>query len=114
VVPDDVVPIESLAPAKTPAGGLEVSFQTLGRLQREGAPVSASFSALLPASPAGETSEEPVAITSLLYSGQAALERAEAVRRQISAELGRNASMVTLQPLLEELLDLVPLALAKA
>jgi hypothetical protein len=111
---DEVMPIESLAPAESPAGGLEVSFQTLGRLQLERAPVTASLSALLSAAPAAETSEEPVAITSLLYSGQAALERAEVVRRQISAELGRNASMATLQPLLEELLDLVPLALAKS
>jgi hypothetical protein len=59
------------------------------------------------------SSEPPVAITTLCYRGQAALERADAVRQQITTELGRNADMATLRPLLQELLDLVPLALAE-
>jgi hypothetical protein len=35
------------------------------------------------------------------------------VREQITAELARDASFTSLQPLLQELLDLVPLALAE-
>jgi hypothetical protein len=116
-----VVPIENLAPDSTPApipapaqaGGLEISFQTFERLLRERAPGTPAFAALLGDGAAATPSEPPVDISSLCYSGQAALERADAVRRQISAQLGRNASMQTLQPLLEELLDLVPLALVK-
>lgn len=119
---DLVVPIESLAPDSPAAsprsvpvapGGLEISFQTLERLLRERAPATAAFTALLGDGAAEPAPEAPVEISALCYSGQAALERADAVRRQISAELGRNANMQTLQPLLEELLDLVPLALVK-
>jgi chemotaxis protein histidine kinase CheA len=107
-----VVPIESLAPDR--AGGLEASFQTFERLKQERAPVTPSFAALFSDAPAPPSSEEaPVPIETLCYSGPAALERAEAVRRQISEELARKATMASLQPLLEELLDLVPRALAK-
>jgi hypothetical protein len=120
---EPVVPIESLAPdspaappssVPVPAGGLEISFQTFGRLLRERAPGTAAFTALLGDGAAETAPEPPVEISALCYSGRAALERADALRHQISAELGRNASMQTLQPLLEELLDLVPLALAKS
>jgi hypothetical protein len=117
----DVVPIESLAfdaskaPAAPPSGaGLELSFRTLERLVRAGAPTTPSFAAAVSGGGREDvTSEPPVAITALCYRGQAALERADAVRQQITAELGRNASMATLRPLLQELLDLVPLALAE-
>jgi hypothetical protein len=58
------------------------------------------------------TVEEPaVAIDTLCYRGHAALERAVAVRHQIAVELTRDPSLESLQPLLQELLDLVPLAL---
>jgi hypothetical protein len=57
--------------------------------------------------------ETAVAIETLCYRGQAALERAVVVRHQITAELTRTSSLESLQPLLQELLDLVPLALAK-
>ncbi len=50
----------------------------------------------------------------MCYSGYAALERANAVRHQITAQLSGNPSLESLQPLLQELLDLVPLALAKS
>jgi hypothetical protein len=118
---EPVVPIESLAPdlpaapeeVPVASGGLEISFQTFERMQRQRAPATAAFTALLGDGVAETAPEPPVEISSLCYSGQAALERADAVRRQISAELGRNATMQTLQPLLEELLDLVPLALVK-
>jgi hypothetical protein len=116
----DVVPIEKLAPeqpaaaATAPAeGGLEISFRSLDRLSQQGAPASPSFAALFgPAAAAVPSIEEaPVSITTLCYSGHAALQRANAVRQQITAELGRDASLTSLQPLLQELLDLVPLAL---
>jgi hypothetical protein len=59
--------------------------------------------------------EEPaVAIDTLCYRGNAALQRALAVRHQIAAELTGDASLESLQPLLQELLDLVPLALVDA
>ena len=116
---EPVVPIESLAPDSSAppaaAGGLETSFRTFERLIKERAPVSPSFAALFGGSQARPAAEEaPVGIETLCYTGQAALERAESVRRQISAELARNASIASLQPLLEELLDLVPLALVKS
>jgi hypothetical protein len=123
----DVVPVESLAPAPRPAvekTGLEATFQTFGQLVRAGAPTSSSLDALLsgagrsraPSSPepAPVAQEPAVAIASLCYRGQAALERANVVRHQLAAELKRDASLETLQPLLQELLDLVPLALAES
>jgi len=124
----DVVPIESLAPEPAKSGadsgpdsGLEVSFKTLERLVREKAPGTGGFAALFgraaleetkPPEPAPAAEEAAVSIMTLCYSGQAALLRANAVRQQISAELERNASLTSIQPLLQELLDLVPLALA--
>jgi hypothetical protein len=109
-----VVPIESLAP-EVPSGGLEVSFRTFERLVKGGAPTTASFAALFaPGSGSVVGEDQPVAIATLCYKGQAALERANAVRQQITAELKRDADLASLQPLLEELLDLVPLALVES
>jgi hypothetical protein len=114
------------APAETvtPPTGLEASFLTFERLVREGAPTTASLDALLataaaprsaPVAPVVSEVEEPaVAIGTLCYRGHAALERANAVRHQITAELTREPSLESLQPLLQELLDLVPLALAES
>ena len=113
---EDVVPVQSLAPdqpAPEKARALEVSFKTFARLVREGGAVTPSLQALLGEGPA--VAEEPaVAIDSLCYRGHAALERAVVVRHQIAAELTRDASLESLQPLLQELLDLVPLALVDA
>jgi len=67
-------------------------------------------SAVPPMVPAPE--EPAVGIDTLCYRGHAALERALTVRHQIAAELNRDTSLESLQPLLQELLDLVPLALA--
>jgi len=64
--------------------------------------------------PAAEVEAITVAIGTLCYRGHAALERANAVRHQIAAELKGEATLESLQPLLQELLDLVPLALADA
>jgi len=120
-----VVPIESLAPDSalpeqpTATGGLEASFRTLDRLQRERAPTTAAFRGLIDETESQHTVEgpspeaTPVPITSLCYRGHAALERANVVREQITAELARDTSLTSLQPLLQELLDLVPLALAE-
>ena len=121
----DIVPIESLAPdvpvsaepgkAKSPATGLETSFRTLEKLVRERAPTTASLAALLSrVTPAPDAEESAVAIGTLCYRGQAALERANTVRDQLAAQLTGQASLETLQPLLQELLDLVPLALAES
>jgi hypothetical protein len=129
----DVVPIESLAPdavvppspveSKAPPSGLENSFRTLETLIRNRAPGSPVLSSLLggapapapsPAITAAEVEAPAVAIDSLCYSGYAALERANTVRHQITAQLSGNASLESLQPLLQELLDLVPLALAES
>jgi chemotaxis protein histidine kinase CheA len=112
----DVVPIESLAPdAQAAATGLEISFRTLEKLVRERAPTTASLKLLLSkAAPPPAFEESPVPIGTLCYRGQAALERANTVRNQLAAQLTGQASLETLQPLLQELLDLVPLALAES
>ena len=102
----EVVPITSLAPDS----GLEVSFATLERLERERTPAAPSLDGLLGRTRAGE---EAVAIETLCYRGRAALERAAAVRGEIAAALDRREEMEALQPLIRELLDLVPLALAE-
>jgi hypothetical protein len=128
----DVVPIESLAPdepAQVAAGGIEASFKTFDLLIRQRGPATPSLDALVsgasprPTAPARgpvpatavsaapETEEMAVAIGTLCYSGRAALERAVALRQEINAALTRDASLESLQPLLLELLDLVPLAL---
>jgi hypothetical protein len=114
----DVVPIESLAPS-APSGGLEASFATFERLQREqgSAPVTPSLDGLLhhgaPAN-APPAPEETVAIEMLCYRGRAALERADALRHDLSAALARPEDLAAIRPLLQELLDLVPLALAES
>jgi hypothetical protein len=115
---DDVVPIASLAydtpPEPGGAGALETSFRTLERLQRERGPVTPSLEALTASSgavgaPGGGAGA--VEITSLCYRGRAALERAAVVRQTLAAEVAGAADLATIRPLLQELLDLVPLAL---
>ncbi len=121
LAPDQPVPIESLAPDQSvdveAAPGLEASFRTFDLLIRQRGGVSPSLDGLMgrAAPPVVRTEEpEPVAIGTLVYRGQAALERAVTVRHQIAAELSRQASLDSLQPLLQELLDLVPLALEQS
>jgi hypothetical protein len=113
----DVVPIGSLAPDEaqdsTPAPGIEASFRTFDLLIRQRGPVAPSLDRLL-AQAQTQQEPEPVAIAALMYSGRAALERAVTVRHLISAELSRQASLESLQPLFQELLDLVPLALEQS
>ena len=116
----DVVPIESLLdtieslapdpePATTDGGALEASFRTLERLQRERGPSAASLETLLGG--AAPAAADTVAIESLCYRGRPALERAAAVRRTLAAELAGVSDLAAIRPLLQELLDLVPLAL---
>jgi hypothetical protein len=127
-----IVPIESLAPdvpvaapaATPPASGLERSYHTYDRLRRERAPAAPSLDRLIRASvpepppvPATAPSVpdiETVEIGVLCYRGRAALERAAAVRQQLAAELERHGGLESIKPLLQELLDLVPLALAES
>jgi hypothetical protein len=113
----DVVPIGSLAPDEpqdfTPAPGIEASFRTFDLLIRQRGPAAPSLDGLLRQAQA-EQEPDPVAIGSLTYRGHAALERAVTVRHQITAELSRQASLESLQPLFLELLDLVPLALEQS
>ena len=96
----EIVPIESLAPDEPPPrpgpSPFEASFSTYHRLQT--------------AEPeAVETGV--VAIESLLYRGRIALLRADDVRRELSAALKRNLPFGAIEPLVSELIDLVPLAL---
>ena len=130
LAPDEVVPIESLAPDAQPSGGIEGSFRTFELLLRARGTQPPSLDALIAAAPTAAVSTaavstaavptaahpepQPVAIGTLCYRGQAALERAAVVRHQINAELTRDASIESLQPLLQELLDLVPLALERS
>jgi len=116
----EVVPIETLAPepaaeiSGSGASALETSFRTLERLQRERGTISPSLEALMGPGlplPAPVPPAEAVAIESLCYRGRSALERAVAVRRELAAELEGTSDLATIRPLLQELLDLVPLAL---
>jgi hypothetical protein len=111
----DVVPIEQLAPdAKRDPSALETSYRTFHRLLKEAAPTTSSLAALLAPSSGAAVDAPPISIITLCYSGRGALQRANAVRQQIAAELNRDAPLASLQPLVQELLDLVPLALAES
>lgn len=94
-----IVPIESLAPDEptVPTGQsrFEASFSTYHRLARE----------------AEDVDVDVVPIGSLLYRGRAALIRADTVRRELSAALKRDLPFGEIEPLVSELIDLVPLAL---
>ncbi|HEU5304876.1 MAG TPA: hypothetical protein VFU40_09560 [Gemmatimonadales bacterium] len=127
LAPDEPAPVVAAAatvePTPAPSGGLEGTFRTFERLLHQRAVPEPSLDGLLgtggrdgAASLAAATAPqpEPVAIGTLCYRGHAALERANAVRRQITAELTRDASIESLQPLILELLDLVPLALEQS
>ncbi|MBA3319252.1 MAG: hypothetical protein H0T50_14335 [Gemmatimonadales bacterium] len=108
----DVVPIASLAPdpetADTGGGALETSFRTLERLQRARGSAPPSLEALVGRL---DPPTDAVAIQSLCYRGRSALERAAAVRQTLAAELAGVSELAAIRPLLQELMDLVPLAL---
>jgi hypothetical protein len=112
---EEIVPIEALAPDQlAQLRPFERSFSTLHRLEREAAkapppiPVPA-------ASPAAEPPVETdvVPIETLLYRGRRALERADRVRLVLSDALRAQRPFGEIEPLVSELIDLVPLALAE-
>ena len=84
------------------------SYRTLGRLLRERGPARPSLQAFLDP-PAGE--KETLGIEALCYRGRAALERASDVRRELVSALQQGRELAAVRPLLDELLDLLPLAL---
>ena len=90
--------------------GLAASFTTYHQLRL--ADTSAEPSLATPSQPeAHSVAEEPVIdIDTLLYRGAAAQERAKHLGREISECLDRPGIFLGLRPLLEELLDLLPLA----
>ncbi|HEV8598817.1 MAG TPA: Hpt domain-containing protein [Gemmatimonadales bacterium] len=97
---DEIVPIESLAPSYS---AFEQSFSTYYRLQYA-----------KPAAPGREPpplEPEPIPIQALLFRGRRALERADLVRRELGTALASQTELASIQTLLGELLDLVPLAL---
>ena len=68
-----------------------------------------------PAAPSKRaTDDDVVEITSLLYHGDAALRRAAEIRHDLTARLRAGATLPSIRPLLDELLDLVPLALERS
>jgi chemotaxis protein histidine kinase CheA len=122
-VPEEqVVPIESLALAPPPIEedtSLAGSFLTYSRLVATGNGPGASLDLLVggePAPAAATAAGEPAVldIGALLYRGEAALRRANAVRQVIVVRLREGADLAGVRPLLDELLDLVPLAIETA
>jgi chemotaxis protein histidine kinase CheA len=101
-----VVPVLALAPED--ALPLERGFSMYQQLIKAGTPPEM---ASMPAAATDTDAPQVVNIETLCYSGQAALERAAAVRAEITASLRRQPGLATVEPLLLELLDLVPLAL---
>jgi hypothetical protein len=130
LAPDDIIPVEDLAPSSasddlapaeaTEDASLAGSFLTFARLSgargRTSGNGAARTSVPPPAEPAAPPlpAEEAVEIGTLLYRGDAALRRADAVRRDLSDLLRTGAQLGSIRPLLDELLDLVPLALEKS
>ena len=124
---DDIVPVERLAPElgarrisspRRPSedASLAGSFLTYARLsgargRTSGNGGGARTSAPTVATPPQAAAEEAVEIGTLLYRGEAALRRADQVRRDLSSMLRGGAELQRIRPLLDELLDLVPLAL---
>jgi hypothetical protein len=121
---EPVVPIESLgydaAPTQPPAESRSPLADALGgyhRYRRERAAEAASVDEFLGGSPAASSpsaaADTVVPIESICYRGRAALERAVEVRRELNARLQGPVDLADIRPLVQELLDLVPLALAE-
>lgn len=124
--PGEIVPISALAPdteedvpgpaEDVPAmrSDLATSFVTFARLMQQTPGVEPSLEAFLDRPTARPSSsavgEEVVPISTLLYTGPGALDRATLVREQIQGLLAKNDAWESVKPLVEELLDLVPLA----
>jgi hypothetical protein len=101
LAPDDEVRIPDTAPGAP--SRLELAYarrEALGKVSDDGPPTLA-----------GLIGEPVIAIDDLLLRGERALARAEEVRAGLSAILAEpTVSLERLRPLLDELLDLVPLA----
>jgi hypothetical protein len=115
-----VVPIESLEVPETrpPRSPLEAGISGYQQRVRDHGLGEPSLAALAtpsvsPPAPSPAETEPVVAIESLCYSGRAALERAAELRAMIGTRLA-SGDMDTVRPLVQELLDLVPLALDDA
>jgi hypothetical protein len=110
----DVVPIQSLLYSAVPAAApgflpFEQTFSTYFRLMREQADAAAG--PIVPIESLAPAEEELVPIQSLLYRGRRALERADLVRRELDLARRTRTDLSGVEPLIAELLDLVPLAL---
>ncbi len=88
---------------------LSRSIATLGRLLRERGRGPASLRELL-AGGAGRPEPAIVAIEEICYRGISARERAAAVRRELEGILRAGTDLLRVRPLLDELVDLVDLA----
>ncbi len=101
LAPDDTITIPDIAPGEP--GRLESGFARRSELEHERAAEPPSLDALI--------GEPPLAIDQLLYRGDRAVARAEEVHAELSGILAEpTVSLERLRPLLDELLDLVPLA----
>ena len=89
---------------------MEAAFSTYSRLRADAPAAPASIDGLLDRKT--EELPSPVPIETLCYRGRSAIARAAEIRRELQERLGRDVTMTELRPLIEELLDLVPLALA--
>ncbi|HEU5169756.1 MAG TPA: hypothetical protein VFU46_04420 [Gemmatimonadales bacterium] len=101
------------APARTP---LEAGLSAYQRLVAERGLGEASLAGLAgaaPTPPAAAVGEAIVPIEALCYHGPAALARAAELRAAIAAQLAED-NLAAMRPLVEELLDLVPLALERS
>lgn len=113
------VPISTIAVEEDAAavGALERSFRTLhARLKAEGL-ATPSLAALLapraPAPAAAPVAEAAVPIESLVYRGEPARARVRAARVELADALAHHADLATVRPLIDELLDLIPVALGE-
>ncbi|HUG28604.1 MAG TPA: hypothetical protein VMK53_09955 [Gemmatimonadales bacterium] len=123
---DPIVAIADLAPdAPEPVlNALEASLHTYGRLLAGRAEpflpatLPPTRSPAPPAAPRSEDAleddEAVVPIETLLYRGRGALVRANEVRQEIDAIIAALKAERRLEPLIQELMDLVPLALDDA
>ncbi|MGE5926488.1 MAG: hypothetical protein ACM357_03975 [Gemmatimonadota bacterium] len=104
----DVQPIAALAPAGRI--GLERGFDRYRELLAQ--PATASQAAPESDTRLPAAGDDVVDIASLCYSGRRALERAAEIRAEIARQARDGRDLSGVEPLVRELLDLVPLALA--
>lgn len=119
LVPEPAAPVAVAVVAAVTVDGWDLAaswghFEALVAGVAVAAPPAAAAPVVAPAPAVAPPAAEPeiVEIDALLYRGRAALERAEAVRRELRALDRQYYSPSTVQPLVDELLDLVELAIA--